>query len=481
MHLLNLYYKQLLEDFMSKEKSSITRSRPDIWDKHRMFNVIENMVAIPNKYDGLRRSGCAAEPEIRAYLEQEFKDMGITEVSQMDVPFCKETYTSYKLAVANEEIPCFFLRGADFTDAAGVKAEVIYVGSSIKGHDVKGKIVLMDVSVQDIDLDAFSKSSRFTLDNTGFFEGKSQPIIIMSANWPTEYYAAAEAGAVGILVTLPYESGTDRFYPDVCFRVERKIPGLYLGKFTGQKLAETIKQAKSPLEAHITLEGNVDSQAKSANVIGFLKGETDDAIIISSHIDGSFNGAVQDASGVSVVLALAAFYAEIPSYYRQKDLYFVLDANHYEWNYPQGANVFFDRFPHLLDKACLNIAIEHIGINAEPINGRYESTGETDLATLVVPQNDSLLTITKMAMQKHNLDRTIIPSRLLAGVSGEGRAAYLNNIPTFNYGGLPEYLLLEDDRLELVDKDRLEQVTNVFLDIIDWAMYKPSKMLKKID
>ena len=212
-----------------------------------------------------------------------------------------------------------------------------------------------------------------------------------------------------------------------------------------------------------------------------MKGETDDSIIINSHIDTSFNGAVQDASGVSVVLALATFYAEVPNYYRQKDICFVLDANHYEWNYPQGAWEFFKKFPHLVDKACLNLAVEHIGIHVEPVNGRYEPTKESEPAFLFAPQNNALLTITKMSMQKHNLDRTIVPSPLFPGFPGEGRAAYLKNIPTFNYITGPDYVFLEDDRPELVDKDRLEQVTNVFLDIIDWAMYKPSKMLKKID
>lgn len=45
----------------------------------------------------------------------------------------------------------------------------------------------------------------------------------------------------------------------------------------------------------------------------------------------------------------------------------------------------------------------------------------------------------------------------------------------------PAYLFLEDDRPELVDKNRLEPVANALLDIIDWAMYKSRNDLRKID
>ncbi len=465
----------------TKEKQELTRSRPTMWDKNQMFEVIQKMYDIPAEFDGLRRGGTAADVAVRSYLEQQLKDLGLTEVSQMHVPFAKETYTNWALTVEGETIPCYFLRGAEFTDANGVSAELVYVGESIKGHDVKGKIVVMDMISQYLDLEMLSKHSTFTLDRKESFKGANIASPNMPKNWPTEYYDAAKAGAAGLLVILPFETGTDRCYPDVSWRVYREIPGLYLGKFVGEALVAKIKGASSKMMAHLVVEGNVDENAKSANVIGFLKGETDDAIVINSHTDSSFRGAVQDASGVSVVLALASYYAQVPAYYRQKDIYFVLDANHYEWHYPQGAWDFYDKYPALKEKACLNIAIEHIGLKAEAVNGRYEPTTESEPALLFSPQNKNLLTVASMAMQKHNMDRTVIPSPLFPGYPGEGRASYMQNIPTFNYITGPDYVFLEDDRPELVDKERLEVVANVFLDIIDWAMYKPRNVLTKID
>lgn len=463
---------------MTKE---ITRSRPTMWNKDKMFEIIQNMYDIPLEFDGLRRAGTAGDKAVRDYLEQELKELGLTEVSQMDVPFCKETYTNWSLNVEGENIPCYFLRGAEFTDATGVSAKLIYVGESIQGYDVAGKIVVMDMIPQFLSLDMLSKHSTFTLDTKNSFSGAVLASPNMPKNWPTEYYDAAKAGAAGLLVILPFETGTDRCYPDVSLRVNRKLPALYLGKYVGAALVQKIQASSSGLTAQLVVEGNVDEYAKSANIIGFLKGETDDAIIINSHTDSSFRGAVQDASGVAVVMALASYYAQVPAYYRQKDIYFVLDANHYEWHYPQGAWDFFDKFPHVQEKACLNIAVEHIGLHAKAVDGRYEPTEESEPALLFAPQNKNLLTVAKMAMQKHNLDRTIIPSPLFPGYPGEGRASFLNNIPTFNYITGPDYVFLEDDRPELVDKDRLETVANVFLDIIDWAMYKPRNVLTKID
>ncbi len=466
---------------MPTESKELTRSRPDLWNKDRMFEVIQKMYDIPAQYDGLRRGGSKGDIAVRAYLEEELKNMGLTEVFQMDVPFCKEEYTNWELTVDDQTIPCYFLRGAEFTDHNGVEAELLYVGESIRGHDIKGKIVVIEMIPQYMDLEQLSKLSSFCLDTQKTFVGNRLRSANMPKNWPTEYYEAAKKGAAGILVVLPYENGTSKCYPDVSFRVQRKLPGLYLGLYDGKALIEKIQNSQTAIKAKLVVQGFVDENAKSANVIGFLKGETDDAIIITSHTDSSFRGAVQDASGVSVVLALAAYYAQIPDYYRQKDIYFVLDANHYEWHYPQGSWDFLAKFPQVKEKACLAIAIEHIGLRAKAIDGRYEPTEESEPALLFSPQNKDYIAIASMAMKKHNLDQTVIPLPLFPGYPGEGRATYLSNIPTFNFITGPDYVFLEDDRPELVDKDRLEVVTNVFLDIIDWAMYKNSKQLTKID
>lgn len=460
--------------------TEITRSRPTMWDQNDMFKVIRNMCELPKQYDGLRRAGSPADAPVRAYLEQELKDIGLQEVVQKEVPFIKEQYTDWALTVNGDSVPCYFLRGGKFTGAEGVTGELLYVGTSVKGHDVRGKIVLLEMATQMLDFDVLINTAEFVWDPTESLKGCKRASANMPANWPTEYYDAAAAGAAGILVILPFETGTNRCYPDVSLRVEQKLPGLYLGRDDGAALVRKVQSASEPLHAHILLQG-ANEPARSANVIGMLKGQTDDAIIIASHTDSSFCGAVQDATGVSIVLALAAYYAQVPDYYRQKDLYFVLDANHYEWNYPQGAWALFDQFPHLRERTCLGMFIEHVGLDCKAVNDRYEPVPQSQPGFLFSPSNRALQTIARQAMRTHNLDRTIIPSQLMPGFPGEGRACYLSNIPTFNFITGPEYVFLEDDRPELVDKARLETVAQVYLDIIDWAMYKPRNLLTTIN
>lgn len=456
----------------------VTRSRPTMWDKEQMFHFIEKMCEIPKQFDGLRRAGYEADAAVRNFLENELKSLGINDVTQKEISFTKEMYTKWELLINNQKFPCYFLRGAKFTDEQGIEAELLYVGNTIKGHDVKNKIIVLEIVSQNLYLDSVIKLSDFVYDPSNSLQGKVVPSANMPANWPTEYYDAYTQGALGILVILPFESGTNKFYPDVSLRVEQKLPGLYIGKKDGEELK---KLAQQKAKAKIILTGYNDPYAKSANVVGFLKGETDDAIIISSHADSSFNGAVQDATGVSVVLALASYYAQVPSYYRQKDIYFVLDANHYEWHYPQGAWELFKQYPQLKDNACLGLFVEHIGLDSTIKNDKYVPTNESLPAFLFSPSNNALLAITKFAMQQHQLDKTIIPSKLLPGYPGEGRASYFNNIPTYNFITGPEYVFLEDDNLEFVDKDRLEKVTKVFLEIIDWAMYKSKSTLTTIN
>ena len=64
-------------------------------------------------------------------------------------------------------------------------------------------------------------------------------------------------------------------------------------------------------------------EASHANVVSaILPGMSDEIILVHSHHDSSFNGAIQDASGMSTVLAIAKYFSQIPMEKRKKTLMF---------------------------------------------------------------------------------------------------------------------------------------------------------------
>jgi hypothetical protein len=69
--------------------------------------------------------------------------------------------------------------------------------------------------------------------------------------------------------------------------------------------------ARGPLRARIEVDA-VRETVVDRNVVGELAGADDDVVVIGSHHDGPWSSAVEDASGIALVLAQAAYWASLP-------------------------------------------------------------------------------------------------------------------------------------------------------------------------
>ena len=128
---------------------------------------------------------------------------------------------------------------------------------------------------------------------------------------------------------------------------------MFLSASVGREFVDSLSDRASR-SATLTVTGTARTST-SGNIVGHVAGQKPDAIVVNTHHDGGWSGAVQDAAGVAVVMGLAAFYSRFPSNYIQKDLYFVIDGSHYAWNYPCGANKFTEMHPGVLERMCLAI------------------------------------------------------------------------------------------------------------------------------
>lgn len=108
------------------------------------------------------------------------------------------------------------------------------------------------------------------------------------------------------------------------------------------------------------------------NVVGYLPGTTDEVILLSAHVDHLgmnpslagdqiYNGADDDASGVTAVLSLARMLATQPK--RRRTVYFVLTGA--EELGILGATYFREHAPMPLEKIAANLDFEMIG-NPDP-------------------------------------------------------------------------------------------------------------------
>jgi hypothetical protein len=466
------------------KQASFKRARPAAPDQETIFGWIKELVDLTEQFENFRRLGTEGDAAGRAWLLSKLAELGIPARHQeYDVDI--RTYDTWQLEVEDQTIDCFFMNGAEFTDAEGVTGELKYIGNKVDpNQDLTGKIVVYELKsgpamkgplipqLADYVFDPENLLPTSTIGGTG---GPAP------SNFPTPYYEAARLGAVGFIgVFKDRPSNKKSFYADPTGMVRATIPGVFLDDKEGTVLIDRLLASASSLKGKVTLKGEAKT-SRSGNIVVHVPGQKSDAVIINTHHDAGWSGAVQDASGVGIVMALATYYHRFPSNYIQKDLYFVFNGCHYTWNYPFGANKFAEMNPQVIERTILCIGIEHIGKRVIGKDGDMVDTGEVEPRFLWTPRNQLLHNAAISAIENNNLHSTIIPKHGAIPLYGETQSYFLKGIPCFSIMSMPEYLFFEEDTIDKVAEEELVPVMNTMIDILDAAMYLPSTWITHID
>lgn len=467
------------------KQPSFKRARPSAVGQSTLFGWVKELVELTETFPEYRRLGTAGDAAGRQWILQTLADLGIEDVVEQTYPVSVRHYREWRLTVGDADIECFFMNGAEFTNQDGVEGELVYVGNSIDPElDLAGKIVVFDLkSGPAMKGSAFSSVADYVYDPDGLLAestvgGTGGPA---PSNFPAPYYEAARMGAVGFIgVFAKRPADVDSFFADPTGMVQTKIPGVFLKGSVGNQLLEAMDAEPSGLTGCITLIGEAE-ESTSGNIVARIPGQKPDAMLVNTHHDAGWSGAVQDASGVAVVLGLAAFYSRFPSNYIQKDLYFVFNGCHYTWNYPFGANKFAEMNPEVMERVALCFGVEHIGKRVVGVAGEMVDTGEVEPRFLWAPRNQMLFDAAVNAIEKNTLHSTAITKPGAIPLYGETQSYFLRGIPCFSIMSMPEYLFFAEDTLDKVAEDQLEPVMTTVLDIMDAAMYMPNTWIAHID
>ncbi|MFX1412800.1 MAG: hypothetical protein ACFFA2_03095, partial [Promethearchaeota archaeon] len=187
-----------------------------------------------------------------------------------------------------------------------------------------------------------------------------------------------------------------------------------------------------------------------------------------------------EASGVSIVMALAKYFAQIPRYSREKTLMFVSFASHFgkKADWTEYDCLAYDVLP----KVACAINIEMISKQIKVIDGEFVETG------LVAPRgmflsgpffsaNEYLLSYASEAIVKNDMVRTSCLPGAFA-VPGEGGKFHELGIPTINFISHNSPQFTQYDTLDTVAKDALVPTTKMFIDIINDIDTTPASLLK---
>ena len=107
----------------------------------------------------------------------------------------------------------------------------------------------------------------------------------------------------------------------------------------------------------IKVQAETKSGLKTASVLGTLPGTTDEDVFIIAHIDGYFEGALDNASGVAVMMDLMEHYAKLPQSQRRRNIRFMGSAGHHGG---PGTAWLHEARETELGKTVLLINLEHV-------------------------------------------------------------------------------------------------------------------------
>lgn len=248
--------------------------------------------------------------------------------------------TSWELAIGAMELPSAMPTPFDarFPDGE-VRAPVVLVLDDSHWNDVLGKWAFVRATMQ----------------------GSSARNSIRDGNL---YKRAVEAGAAGLIFSLPMKPGRwravapidkayalrDEAYPDKrrplqCFCVDAQ---------DGEMLARAAADRKT-VSASVEYHANTNREA--FNVVGYLPGKGQLGVAFFNHLDSFFSGANDDASGLATTIGLVHRLSRLPVEKRLADFFFVALSAHHDG--AEGMRAFAEQEPNMFGSLTQAILLEH--------------------------------------------------------------------------------------------------------------------------
>lgn len=423
---------------------------------------------------GCRRTGTAAARSAAEYVADHFRSVGL-ERSWVDrVDSYRWEATEWSLMSGGGNVPCFpvshsFVEGYDevqfTTPEGGLSAPLIDLGDA--GPEeiddrVRGRIALFDLRFPPRDARAFYAAADLVVDQAGTMTSREFVRDPYHSNQAAMTAALASRGAVGFIGALSDYFESDRYINEDYGAMP--MPGLWVSRAATAELRD-----RKPRSATMTLRGH-RRFADGYTAIGVLPGRSPEAIVIESHHDSVWDGAVEDASGCAVVMALAQHFAGVPESERERTLIFASFDTHFT-GYEAHRKFVAEHIERNQDGrevvAC--VAVEHIAREASVEDGRLVVGDRPEPRVIFHNIGSDPLEGVRSAVLEGGLDRiAIVPTAALPSDELPSDADFIwrAGVPVVSMVCGPMYLYDEVDTLDKVARDELEPVTVVLADVV---------------
>jgi hypothetical protein len=196
------------------------------------------------------------------------------------------------------------------TPAAGIVADAIWVGvgaaPDLLGRDLKGKAVLVYSTFVP------GGRSHSASDRAGLFN--SDTLI-------------TKAGAA-MIINVMAVPGNGQFNPEGAPTGPDAVPTLTISQDEGFMLRDMLATGQK-VQIKVKLDIEHRENLQSQNVYAVLPGASDEEVLVMSHTDGFFQGAMDNASGMATAIDIARHYAAMPQADRPRTMVFVATPDHH--------------------------------------------------------------------------------------------------------------------------------------------------------
>jgi hypothetical protein len=383
-----------------------------------------------------RNAGTQGHVEAQDWLEDYFRQYGLEDIrrERMQLPTqwhpqsYEITFTgggqSFQLESARPA------RLGESTPPQGLEWELVWAGQGLPadfmGKDVRGKAVL----IQDIPLPGeINHSIRNEESVQRAFE--------------------LGAAAVGIMYGV-----SDNFS---IWEVVGGGPGFNIGYADGRRLLDLLGEGQT---VRVTYKLDVDmvDGLEGAHVWGTLPGMTDEDITIVAHLDGYFHSALDNGSGLAVMVGLVDYFASRPRTERRRNIRFAGTVGHH------GGGPGTASLAEQLGNTAVLINLEHVAMARTKYWGDWlRTTNAVAPMRWWVYGSQDLLDVTLDALQRFNVG---ITGDMEPSAGGEiGRIHRL--VPSIQIITSPEIKHTEQEFVEWIPEVGLEQIARAYARIID--------------
>ncbi|HCE04316.1 MAG TPA: hypothetical protein DEQ98_13865 [Acidobacteria bacterium] len=386
-----------------------------------------------------RNVGTAGHVVTQDWVEGYFRRYGLHDVSRQSFelnPVWHPTAWDLTFAVGGETFTLESARppqGAVSTPDEGVEFDLVWLGggsaADYLGRDVEGKAVL----IQDIPRPGTLRHSIRDEDAVA---------------------RAIERGAaaVGIMYGI-----SDNF---AVWQRTGDRPGFNVGYEDGMRLRDLLGQGER-VTVRYTMESEMRAGLTAASVWGTLPGASDEEVLIIAHMDGYFQAALDNGSGLAVMVGLLEHFAGIPQAERLRTLRFLGSVGHHGG---PGTSWLHDNRDTALASTVLAINLEHVAaVRTKYWGPRLRMMNAVSPMRWWVNGSPALLDVVLDAFGRFNVG---ITADMENGASGEmGRMA--RDVPSIQVITSPEIKHTEQDTPKWIPAVGLEQITRAYARIID--------------